>query len=123
MLTGNERITFLSPDLYNLLNLHTQTEAARNDDNVWSRQVFLISYRVIFVLLCYSVGLIIFFLFSKDVVIGSNKENVPRDVTVGKEVTDSDDDRAVYDVRNYVILRDLGVMLLQFTRDLGHVFR
>ena len=45
------------------------------------------------------------------------------DVTIDKDTTDSMEDRAVYDVRNYVILRDLGYMLLQFTRDLGQLLR
>ncbi|XP_078356885.1 uncharacterized protein LOC144641728 [Oculina patagonica] len=53
---------------------------------------------------------------------GLNKENIGSDVTGGEDATDSDD-RAVYDVRNYVILRDLGYMLLEFTRDLGHLIR
>lgn len=66
--------------------------------------------------------LIAIFSFSKVVFSDSNKENTRSDVTSGEDTTDIDD-RTVYDVRDYVILRDLGYMLLQFTRDLGHLIR
>lgn len=34
---------------------------------------------------------------------------------------DNNDLKAIHDVRNYVIVRDLKVVLLQFLRNLGHL--
>lgn len=54
-----------------------------------------------------------------------NKENVLSAVmAIEDDFTDnrSVDLRAIYDVRNYVIVRDLGsVMLPNFQKDLGHL--
>lgn len=62
--------------------------------------------------------------FLQDIVGERNKENVlTAEMTIEEDFTDNEnaDLRAIYDVRNYVIVRDLGYMLLNFQEDLGHL--
>ena len=62
--------------------------------------------------------------FLQDLVGEHNKENVlTAEMTIEEDFTDnkSADLRAVYDVRNYAIVRDLGYMLFKFQEDLGHL--
>ena len=43
-------------------------------------------------------------------------------MTIEDDYTDTSADlRAIYDVRNYVIVRELGSFLLTFQRDLSHL--
>lgn len=62
--------------------------------------------------------------FLQDIVGERNKENLlTAEMTIEEDFTDNEnaDLRAIYDVRNYVIVRDLGYMLLNFQEDLGHL--
>lgn len=62
--------------------------------------------------------------FLQDIVGERNKENVlTAEMTIEEDFTDNEnaDLRAIYDVRNYVIVRDLSYMLLNFQEDLGHL--
>ncbi|KAJ7385539.1 hypothetical protein OS493_015111 [Desmophyllum pertusum] len=53
------------------------------------------------------------------------REAVLTEITIEEDFTDNDDPdhRAICDVRNYVIVKDLGGMLLHFQKDLGHLIR
>ena len=75
-----------------------------------------------FVLECYSA---LFIWFLQEFFGEQNKENVlTSEMAIEDDSTDnrSNDLRAIYDVRNYVIVQELGsFLLLNFKRDLSHL--